>query len=57
MAQDIDAAEFDAQILEDAEKAKAGEFATLDEMIVQAEQEVAQAQNDEDMPEEPQTPT
>ena len=57
MAQDIDAAEFDAQILEDAKKAKAGEFATLDEMIVQAEQEVAQAQNDEDMPEEPQTPT
>ena len=57
MAEDIDAAEFDAQILEDAEKAKAGEFTTLDEMIAQAEQEVAQAQIDGDMPEEPLTPT
>lgn len=40
LAEDGDGAEFDAQILEDAEKAKAGEFSVLEEMIVQAETDV-----------------
>lgn len=40
IAEDGNAAEFDAQILEDAEKVKAGEFDALEEMIVQAETDV-----------------